>query len=1091
VRRAWTALAALILAAASPLAAQGPTAIVEGRVTDAATGRAIEAAQVFIDGTSLGGITNQTGAYRIIGIPVTGGSRAVTLRVRALGYSPMSQSVTVSAGQTASQNFAVQTSAIALDQVVVTGSGQRTEVKRLGNTVSVITPPQNAPINDISNLLTAREPSMAGLLNGGLSGGGAKIRIRGNASLTQSNEPIIFIDGVRVNNGGGFGIGTGGGGGAARIDDIDPNTIERVEVLKGAAAATLYGTEASNGVIQIFTKTGASGAPRWSFNIAQDAISYDPDAIAPNSGFARTQARADSLSQYWGIPGLRPFQVFEVPMFNDFMSETGLATTLAGSVQGGGPSVTYFASGRYYTEDGAFGGEELGPAKDKVRRIQSQANLSLVPFDKLRLGFRNTYANVLNNTPDNSNNIYGANSLMYMARPELANCNASTYLAPGRCSGAGNAFGNQAFMTAREAMQQINESQVSRYIGVFDAEYRLSDELNVNATIGYDFSSQRDFGFSRFRYNVDNFTLNVPLGARQVFTQQERVMTLDSKLAWNRNFGRDWSSAFVAGLQVFNNQRKTASANSQDFPGPGIEVVGAGGTNITVGEVFSTTINGGYFGQEQIGYKDWIFGTFGGRYDFSSAFGENQAGVFYPKVSLSVVPSDLPSWGAPLGLSTFRIRAAWGQSGRQPGAFDQFTTFSPQVSFLGSGLQPANLGNPDISPEIATEIEGGFEAGLLNDKLAIEFTYWDRQVKDVLVSRNFPTSGGFRQAQLTNIGGIDANGLETTVRFYPIRSAGTSLELFANAAYLKQTLSSLGGAPPVRVSGGYARYRVYLKEGDPLGSLYVPLLAKACPSGGPAKNKLGNDIMCYNPATELPFSFNGSGRPVSRADLLTYLSQPRDIQASAVQSALQPLLADFQGTGILFEQRVGKTIPDWTGAFGGTYTFLRDWKLQANFEYRLGWQMQNLTNGFRNSQHPSIGSNIREFSEIQATLLDPASTAEQRLEAAMKYITNNRRLLEPGFNEVEDADFVRLRELALTWNVPGALATRMGTKNMSITLAGRNVWLWTKYTGMDPETNENGRQVGNEGQYQNFANGLDGFGLPIPRRVSLMINFGF
>lgn len=199
----------MVLGSASTVSAQGTTGVIEGKVTDQSTSRPIEAAQVFIDGTSLGGLTNAQGTYRITGIPITGASRTVTLRVRSLGFNPTTRSVTVSAGQTATADFTVSASAIQLDQVVVTGSGQRTEVKRLGNTVAVIQPPQNAPINDVSNLLAAREPGMTALPGGGLSGEGARIRIRGNASLTQSNEPVVFVDGVRINSGGSFGIGTG------------------------------------------------------------------------------------------------------------------------------------------------------------------------------------------------------------------------------------------------------------------------------------------------------------------------------------------------------------------------------------------------------------------------------------------------------------------------------------------------------------------------------------------------------------------------------------------------------------------------------------------------------------------------------------------------------------------------------------------------------------------------------------------------------------------------------------------------------------------------------------------------------------------
>ena len=1084
--RAVYTVGACILIPIFSLQAQDP-AILEGKVTDAVTSRPLENVQVTVDGTRLGALTNAQGAYRITGIPAPGGTASILLRVRAIGYTRESQTVTVTAGQTTTRNFSVTVSAIQLNEVVVTGSGQKTEVKRLGNTVAVIKPPENAPINDVSNLLTAREPGVTGLVSGGLSGEGAKIRIRGNASLSQSNEPIVFIDGVRMNSGGGFGIGTGGGGSPSRLDDIDPSTIERVEVLKGAAAATLYGTEASNGVIQIFTKTGTSGAPRWTANLQQDAIGFG-NRIAPNSGYARTQGRADSLAIFWNKPGLKPFEVFEVPVFRDYFQETGLGHTLSTSVQGGAQSLTYFASGRYFYEDGPFGGANLGPARDQVRRIQTSANLSLVPTKNLRLRFNNNYYNTQNKTPENNNNIYGVNALAMFARPELANCDSSAYVSPGRCTGAGNPFGNAAFATAREAMQVTNETGSQRYVGILDGSFTQTSNLTYSGTLGFDYSAQRDFGFSRFGYNVDKFTSNNVNGSRQTFSSGTRVLTLDGKIAYNRDLGSSWSTASVVGLQVFNNRINTQTGSSTSFPGPGIEVVGAGGLNINVGESFITTVNGGYFGQTQIGFHEWIFGTAGGRYDFSSAFGKSAGGVFYPKVSLSIVPSDRSSWSSEL-LSTFRIRAAIGQSGRQPGAFDQFTTFSPLVTFLGSGLLPSQLGNSDLRPEISTEIEGGFEAGLFSNRAALEFTYWTRTVRDALVPRTFAQSGGFRAAQLTNIGQIDASGLEVGLRGNVIQKAKSNLEMFVNGAYLKQTLTSLGGAPPISVSGGYARLRIYLKEGNPLGSIYEPRLAQPCGAGGPATNKAGKPIACYT-ADQVPINLSGRGTAATQAELLAYFAQPRDIQSSAVQNVLQPLLADYDGNGNLFEQRRGSSIPKWTGAVGGTYSFLSHWKLQSTFEYRTGFLVSNLTDGFRLSQHPSIGSNRREFSEVQAIMQNPASTPEQRVTAATEYITKYRRLLEPGLNQAEDGSFVRWRELALTYDFGATVAQRLGFRNASVTVAGRNILLWTKYSGIDPESNENGR--GSSGTVaDNFQNSTDAFGLPIPRRISIALNLSF
>jgi hypothetical protein len=311
--------------------------------------------------------------------------------------------------------------------------------------------------------------------------------------------------------------------------------------------------------------------------------------------------------------------------------------------------------------------------------------------------------------------------------------------------------------------------------------------------------------------------------------------------------------------------------------------------------------------------------------------------------------------------------------------------------------------------------------------------------------------------------------------------------VFANAAYLSQTLTSLGGAPPLKV--GYQRYRGFLKAGDPLGSLYAPRLAVACPTGGPKTNKAGKPITCIT-ADQFPIDFNGRGTAATRAELLAYFSQPRDLQVSSVQSTLKPLLADYDGNGNLFEQRIGDNIPDWTGAFGATYTLGSSWRFQTLFEYKTGFLVQNLTDGFRGSQHSSIGSNLKEFDLIESTIKNPASTPEQRLAAANEYVTKNRRLLEPGLSQAEKGDFVRLRELAATYTLPGSWAGKLKARNGNITLSGRNIFLKTSYTGTDPESNENGR-AGSASINDNFLVNTDAFGLPIQRRVSLIINLTY
>jgi TonB-linked SusC/RagA family outer membrane protein len=1086
--------------------AQGATGTVEGRVVDATTQKPLAGAQIALVGSPYGAVSNDRGEYRITNVP----ARQWQVRLRLIGYTPKSSTITVNAGQTTTLDFALNASALSLDRVVVTGTGQQVEVKKLGNTVATLKPPEGALVTSISDVLTGREPGVNALTSGGITGEGARIRIRGNASLTQANEPIVFLDGVRINSDGGLLVGTGGAGSPSRLDDIDPASIERIEVLKGAAAATLYGSEASNGVIQIFTKKGAQGAPRWNFSLQQDAILFPGEQFFPNAGFARTQAEANRLATHWGLGSLAPFQVFENDVFRNNLTEVGRATTATAQVTGGGNQIQYFASLRYQNENGPIGGTDLAgvgidPAQDIARRVQAGLNLTWIARPDLRVTARNSFFNINNQVAENSNNIYGLNSLAYMARPEFANCNASALASGGdkpRCTGAGNPFGNQAFMTVREAIGQTNVGETNRYNGSFDAVYTPTTDLTFNVTAGYDVTNQLGVGFSPFGYNVDRFTSQFVNGTRVVANGRTRVLTLDAKGAWNRNFG-NISSSFTGGLQVFNTEGVFTNNSATEFPGPGISVVSAGGANRDIGESRLIQVTGGYFAQEQIGWKDWIFATVGGRYDFSSAFGRDAGGIFMPKVSLSVVPSDLRSWRSDL-ISTLRIRAALGQAGRQPGAFDQLTTFGPLASELGAGLVPGNLGNPNLKPEISTEAEIGFEVGLLNNRAGLDFTYWNRVTRDALIAQQFPFSGGFRAFQLANIGEIAGNGLEIGLKGTPIQKANMQLDLFANFAYLSQNVNSLGGAPPIKI--GYVRYRGFIKEGDPLGSLYSFRTAPACASGS-ATNAAGNAMTCYNPsANELPINLNGTRNPngtlraATRAEMLAFLANPIDLRVGATRAALAPLVADYDGNGILSEQRIGDIFPDWTGSFGGSMTLGRNWRINTNFEFRTGYLIQNLTDGFRLSFHPSIGSNRREFAEIESTLLNPASSPEQRLDAALKFVQNHQRLTPyDGYNMLEDGSFVRWRELSVTWTAPERIAQRLNARSLAVTFAGRNLLLFTKYPGLDPEINAIGRgALANPTQVssiqsaldQNFLDSTDAFGLPVPRRFAITVSWG-
>lgn len=260
-RRAAGALALAALALALPSAIEAQTGSIRGQVVDAITLRAIGGAQVEIVDTRRGGLTNTSGQYLLLNVPV--GEHE--LRVQFIGFATVTQSVTVVSGETAVVDFELAQAALQLDQIVVTGTAQETQARSVGNTVSTIDAADIvdiAPISTVQELLTARTPGLTLMKNSGQAGSSSKLRIRGAGSLAAGLQPVVYVDGIRMKSGtqGGQDVGWGGAQGTDALDFLNPQDIESVETIKGPAASTLYGADAAGGVIQIITKKGRAGS---------------------------------------------------------------------------------------------------------------------------------------------------------------------------------------------------------------------------------------------------------------------------------------------------------------------------------------------------------------------------------------------------------------------------------------------------------------------------------------------------------------------------------------------------------------------------------------------------------------------------------------------------------------------------------------------------------------------------------------------------------------------------------------------------------------------------------------------------------------
>jgi len=893
----------------------------------------------------------------------------------------------------------------------------------------------NTTATTLAEFLQGRVAGVSVTPTGGLAGDGARLQIRGVTSLLQSNTPLIYLDGIRLDNEEVFSL---------RLNDISLEAVERIEILKSAAVASHYGAGAANGVIRIFTRVGSISKPRLSIKIDQAPVT-SPDVYKPNAGFARSEAQLANMRQVFGDPNLQAFQLVQKNFISDLL-DSGERQTYSLALNGGGAGVNYFLNGRYHRLAGPYNpqsqdflGAAPGGSDDLVRRAQFHGHLSLTPFSKLRIRLLAMYGDIHDEFPLNGNSIYAPLALAMYGKPER--------VAPN------NPQGLAAFATVREATYQQNIEETRHRLAGFSATYNLTRALTLNAMAGIDDIDQRDSQLTPFDWNVDGVTAGAIAGQLSVAEVKHTNSTLDLNGVWNLRLTKNLSSTFAAGIQRFRNKERFSYRDAFGFPGPGIEVL-EGGASQTSSSSFTAITQIGYFFQEQLSFRDYLSLNGGLRFDSFHAGNFNSPTQIYPHVTLSFIPSSAWKWRN----TTLRLHGAIGRAGQNLPPVAYFTTFVPFTSTDGAGLDPGTPANNSPKPEKVDEWELGFDAGLFNNTVGLSFAYWARTVNDAWIRRVFPASGGFPRSSLTNNGKLTSRGLEFTANWEAVKRENFAVEVFAHGAFLREKINDLGGAPAQKSGGAYPYYRNFLEEGYAPGAFFGPKLAQV----------------------DLPIDLNQDLKPETREALLAFFSQPRD------PSTFFPLVVDEDGDRNLLDHYLGKPTPDWQGAFGGNIRLFKSLRLATRFEYKAGnYMSHNLTDEFRRA-HPTIGRNTLETAATELILVNPASTPEQRLEAAAKWVKNFAGLSPyNGLNAIEKADFLRWRECSITYDLLRRFTGSLRLDHLAITVAGRNLALFSGYSGIDPEIDAI------IDSNANYPTGTDVFGLPLARQIIFSLRAGF
>lgn len=724
----------LALAGLLSLATAGTASAQTGTVTGGVAqedGRPLSAVQVHLAGTGLGTLSNVNGRYIVINVPV-GTHTLVALRI---GFATQEFQITVSAGQATVQDIQLATEALGLDEIVVTGTAGAARRREIGNTIGQINLSEvSEPPANVDALLQARIPGLQVMQSSGMSGGGARIRLRGNVSVAMSNQPLLYVDGVRVRSDAfhknvpatGY-PGRSGNDVPSPMNDINPSDIERIEVIKGAAATTLYGTEAAAGVIQIFTKRGHTGQARWTATIEQ-GLKYElPFGFTGELPPSEPAALASGATSDF--------------LFIDPWLKTAWQQKYSLSVSGGGEAFQYFVSGSFENDEGVL-------PNDTEEKYVVRGNFTFSPFDELQLQWNTSFT-----TDDISNTAAGNNAHGLTLNSFRRDAN---YL------------GSELFEDIDPFTDQEITSQIDHMITGITATHSPTADFSHRLTIGYDYASQenrnlRPFGFIRARDGIIN-------DGRSEFT----TLTFDYVATYKFGLTDAIQSSLSWGGQSVTTEVQQTVAYGEDFPGPGEPVVSSAGTTLGF-ELRERVVNAGFFVQNVFDISNKYFITGGLRVDGNSAFGEDLGLQAYPKVSLSWVASDEDFWKP--GWGTVKFRAALGQSGRAPGAFDAVRTFDP-VGFGGDpAFFPRNVGNADLGPEKTREVEFGFDGSFADDRIALDFTYYNQKTSDALFFVRQIPSNGFGGSQLENVGTLKNTGIELALSGIIISGENWSWEL--------------------------------------------------------------------------------------------------------------------------------------------------------------------------------------------------------------------------------------------------------------------------------------------------------------------------
>jgi TonB-linked SusC/RagA family outer membrane protein len=1052
---------------------------ISGRVVAEENGTPIPGVNVILKGTTIGTVSDIDGNYKL-NVPAEGGILVysfiglATEEVRIGNQSVIDMVMTADIKQ--------------LSEVVVTAIGLESEKAALGFSIQTVGA-EEVQASGETNIVSALNQKAAGVYvyqNAGTPGASASIRIRGNTSVNLSNTPLFVVDGVPIDNSD-VGNGTGGANQSNRAIDINPNDIASMTVLKGPAATVLYGIRASSGAIIITTKKGSVGKPKVTFSSSYAASQvnklvekqYDYAQGRPVGGVPTWRGPDTNDGFSWGpkisdlefatdpghpnAPGSGGFDSegnykyddngFLVPVGsgngqpanayrnNDNFFVTGNTFDNNLSVSGGTSEIKYYLSAGYLNQTGVV-------PLSKWERVSLLAKISADIADNFEIGAQANYINSGGYRPQQGSNV---NGVMLGLMRNSATFDAARGYTNGR--DAANDINTYEFPDGTQRSYRPNSydspfwtvnnnpynDNVNRLIGNINFNWRVLPWMSITYKLGIDTYHDR-------RINGYNINSNGDFSAGMVYQQDISNTDLNSDLLFlfNHDFSEKLGLNATLGWNFFDTRYHRRWSQGDQMSVPKFYHI-SNTASVQAGEVIGEKQISGVFADVKLSWDNYLFLNASVRNDWSSALPEDNNSYLYPAVSLGWTFTEN------LGLSTStifsygKLRASWGQVGNDAPIYSTTTPFT-QANMTGDGFIngvnfPAfnvnsfelsnSLGNPDLEAELTTTIEFGAEFQFFQGRLGFDVTWYDSYTDGQVINIDVAPSTGFN-GLLGNAGKVSNTGWEVMFNATPIVAGDFTWDMNINFTAYETMVDELD--PSIGEGGislaGFTSTTSRVIAGQPYGIIYGNRYQRV--EGG------AND-----------------GRLIIGADGW-------------------PIAAPDQGI-------LGDPNPDWLAGWRNTFT----WKgitLSGLLDFRQGGKMWNGTAGVMNyfgvTEETGTDRNVQGY--IFDGVVNVGTTEDPVYEqnntpvdfADPAFGVGGTKWTRYGFgwseNEIEDASWVRLRDVTLAYDFPKSLFK--SNIDLRISVSGRNLWLLTNYTGIDPETNLTGNSNGFGLDYFNMPN---------------------